>query len=181
MHDLCCFYSAKASTNCSSAAQCKKDNCVLAWHVCVLASEQKSRGKPEDRKTNLSRPLQYISLSISASPSLTLFHPIDPISWQTDLHLMQQQLCGFWCVYMYVCVGGHFGWLYVVLHPNQTFTFLPLACSASILPPSSLTTSASIYLILRNASSLSSVQGRQTRYYPSMQVLIHCPSVYVLF
>lgn len=58
-----------------------------------LASLWMWEGSQKIEKTNLSRPLQYTSLFISASPRLPLFHPVDPISWQSDLHLMEQQLC----------------------------------------------------------------------------------------
>lgn len=51
---------------------------------------------------------------------------------------------------------------------HSSFIFLtPLLCLS--LSPS------------RYASSVSSLQCGQTHHYPSMQVLIHCPSVYVLF
>lgn len=50
-------------------------------------------GSHESRKTNLSWFLQCSFLSITASPSPTLFHLIHLISWHSGLHLMQQQLC----------------------------------------------------------------------------------------
>lgn len=176
----------------------------LSVFVQHSASGQKSWEEPEDRKTNPSRPLQYSSSSISASPFLSLFHPIDPISWQSDLHLMQQQRCAVVfvsacvsCVYMWSLslpsCKLHFSFQIQQTYPSSKTPCLPLFIhlspppyptlfSVSTPPPSiSLSTCLSIYPVPSYALSLSSVQSRQTHHYPSMRVLIHCPSAYVLF
>lgn len=146
--------------------------CVFVHHS---ACEEKPRGRPEARKANLSGPQQHTPLSINASPPILAFHPIDPISWQSDLHLMQQQLC------VVVSVSVPFVCLCFL---NQTLRLYPLSktLSLSLFSDSFFTLhptlfwhpfpapsfSPSIYALLCYASSLSSVQSRQTHHYPSM-------------
>lgn len=117
----------KDPTNCSATVHCKWTSLSTAG-VCAsvfvrrAASGQKSWGMTKDRYTNLSRPLQYIS-PLSLPLSLILFHPIDPILWQTDFHLMQQQLCAvafcFHVFALFIHVCGHCRW------PRVNCTFIP--------------------------------------------------------
>lgn len=113
----------------------------------------------------------YLSLPLI----LSLFHPIDPISWQSDLHLMQQQLfdvlfvfAGFVCVWSLSLPSCKPHFLYQIqqtftltlkihlYHSPFLFLYLPSPLFISIHPLLSLflTLSPSIYSVLCYASSL---------------------------
>lgn len=69
--------------------------CVSVCLFTALPVGRNCEGGQKLEKANLQyqQPQQHTPLSFSASPTISAFHPIDPISWHSDLHLMQQQLC----------------------------------------------------------------------------------------
>lgn len=113
--------------------------CVCVCLFTALPVGRNCEGGQKLEKANLQyqQPQQHTRLSLSASPTISAFHPIDPISWHSDLHLMQQQLCAVVSVSLLSVPDPLSPSSVISLHPPSHSFFLEfMPCSPLSLPPS---------------------------------------------